>query len=134
MRKRRKGFSMIESLWTIVMLAVIVAGVTASSIVIRAMEANTKNTVYLSIHNLNCMERLRQECLANGAGMLQFYDDTMLGSTDIETVAHLEHSSWDHFNIYEVRIESKVRDSKHKLVSEYVITDIGGVSFDESFN
>ena len=128
-KKKRKGITLIEAMATVACLSIVVLGSAATSTVIRSIEANTRGMVYLRTHNLNCMERLRQECLYADGNMLSFYGDDKLGSLTVETNAYLEQSGWDHFNVYSVVIESKVRDSKLKLKSKYVMTDIGAVEF-----
>ena len=66
--------------------------------------------------------------------MLLYYDDAYLGSDTIETQAFLERAEWDSFNIYTVRIVSQVRETKQRLTSEYIITDIGTSVPDETIN
>lgn len=131
---KRRGFSLIEVIFCTVMLALIVVAVAAGSQAIGTLRTNTRDSVYLSHHNLNTMERLRQECLNNDGLLLNFYGDDTLGTNEIETSAYLSRATWDHFYIYSVRIESKTRDTKQRLNSEYVITSIGGstVSLDGS--
>lgn len=92
---------------------------------IDTLRVQTRDSVYLSLHNLNTMERLRQQCLEDGSTMLLYYDDVALGTATIETEAFLKEASVDHFRIYKVRIESKVRDTNQRLTSEYIITSIG---------
>ena len=132
--KKRKGFTMIEMIASTALLTLIVIGVMSSSLMIESLETQTKNTVYLSVHNLNCMERLRKECTESDSGLLSYYGDDYLGTIDIETVAYLERATWDHFNIYRVKIQSNVRETSQVLTSEYVITDIGSVNFDPVIN
>lgn len=123
--KRRKGFSMIEMITCTIILALIVITVVRSSMAIDTLRVQTRDSVYLSLHNLNTMERLRQQCLEDGSTMLLYYDDVALGTATIETEAFLKEASVDHFRIYKVRIESKVRDTNQRLTSEYIITSIG---------
>lgn len=123
--KRRKGLSMIEMITCTIILALIVITVVRSSMAIDTLRVQTRDSVYLSLHNLNTMERLRQQCLEDGSTMLLYYDDVALGTATIETEAFLKEASVDHFRIYKVRIESKVRDTNQRLTSEYIITSIG---------
>lgn len=123
--KRRKGFSMIEMITCTIILALIVITVVRSSMAIDTLRVQTRDSVYLSLHNLNTMERLRQQCLEDGSTMLLYYDDVALGTATIETEAFLKEASVGHFRIYKVRIESKVRDTNQRLTSEYIITSIG---------
>lgn len=132
--KRRRGFTLIEIIGCTVMMALIVIGVVAVSLSIDDMRVGTRNTVYLSTHNLNCMERIRQMCLDPTQDMLLYYGDDMFGSDEIETDISLTPSTWDHFTAYRVTIESRMREYRQRLTSVYLITDIGGVSYDETIN
>lgn len=123
--RRRKGFSMIEMITCTAILALIVLVVARSSMAVDALRVQTRDSVYLSLHNLNTMERLRQQCLEDGATMLLYYDDVALGSSTIQTEAFLKEASIDHFRVYKVRIESMMRDTRQRLTSEYIITTIG---------
>ena len=124
--KRRLGFSMIEMITCTVLMALIVIGVVSSSMAIDSLRVQTRDSVYLSLHNLNVMERLRQDCLDPTNAMLLYYSDQQLGSDTIETQAYLTDSTWDHFHVYKVRVESRIRETRQRLNSEYIITDIGG--------
>lgn len=132
--RRRKGFTLIEVIGCTVMLCLIVIGVVAVSYSIDDMRTRTRNTVYLSIHNLDCMERVRQMCLDPTQDILLYYGDDTFGSDDIETEVTLTPSAWDHYTVYSVTVSSKMREQNQRLVSEYLITDIGGVSYDEEIN
>ena len=132
--KRRRGFTLIEIIGATVMMALIVIGVVAVSLSIDDMRVGTRNTVYMSTHNLNCIERIRQMCLDPTQDMLLYYGDDAFGSDTIETEVFLELATWDKFSIYRVTIESRMREGGQRLTNVYLITDIGGVSFDESVN
>ena len=131
---RRKGFTLIEVIGSTIMLALIVVGVVSVSMAIDGLRTQTRNSVYLSTHNLDCMERIRQICLDEGQDMLLYYGDDVLGSSDIETTAELVVSRWDHYNVYSVTIHSQMRGYRQKLTSEYIITDIGAVRYSEELN
>lgn len=128
--RRFKGFSMIEMVSSIALLALIVIAVAKASMAIDALRVQTRETVYLSLHNLNVMERLRQMCLENSDGIMLFYGDAEFGTLDVETEAFLKEASIDNFKVYKVRIESKTRDTNQRLTSEYIITDIGAYEED----
>lgn len=132
--KRRRGFTLIEIIGATVMMALIVIGVVAVSLSIDDMRVGTRNTVYMSTHNLNCIERIQQMCLDPTQDMLLYYGDDVFGSDTIETEVFLELATWDKFSIYRVTIESCMREGGQRLTNVYLITDISGVSFDESVN
>lgn len=134
MMKRRAGFTMLEMVATAAFMAIIVVSLIATSDSVSTLRTNTRDTVYLSVHNLNCMERLRQMCLSADSGLLYYYGDSDFGTTDIETEIFIERAEWDSFNIYSVRIESKIRESRNRLVADYVLTDIGATVLRESVN
>lgn len=123
--RRRKGFSLIEMITCTAILALIVIVVVRSSMAVDTLRVQTRDSVYLSLHNLNTMERLRQQCLDDGNSMLLYYDDVALGSSTIQTEAFLKEATLDHFKVYKVRIESMMRDTHQRLTSEYIITSIG---------
>lgn len=131
---RRSGFTLVEVIGSTVMLALIVVGVVSVSMAIDGLRTQTKNAVYLSTHNLDCMERIRQMCLDDSQEMLLYYGDDVLGSDSIETTAELVPATWDHYNVYNVTIKSKMRDYQQQLTSEYLITDIGAVRYTEQIN
>lgn len=126
--RRRKGFSLIEMITCTAILALIVIVVVRSSMAVDTLRVQTRDSVYLSLHNLNTMERLRQQCLDDGDTMLLYYDDIALGSSTIQTEAFLKEATLDHFKVYRVRIESMMRDTRQRLTSEYIITSIGEYS------
>lgn len=131
---RRKGFTMIEVIGCTVMMALIVIAVVAVSLAIDGLRANTRNSVYMSVHNLDCIERIRQMCFDTTQDMLLYYGDDVFGSSDIQTEVSLEPATWDHYTIYRVTVSSKMRDEKQRLTSTYLITDIGGISYAEVTN
>ena len=132
--KRRKGFTMIEMIATTILIAFIVIAIVRATTAVAAYRVRTRDTVYLSVHNVNTMERLRQECLEGDADLLLYYDDSYFGSDYISTEVFVSRAYWDSQNVYSVEISSRVRDSGNMLKSEYVITDIGAVRVEESFN
>ena len=123
-----------EVIGSTVMLVLVVLAVVQVSVTIDTMRVDTRNSVYLSVHNLDCMERLRQMCLDDTQQMLLYYGDDVLGSNDIETTATLRVATWDDYNIYSVTINSKMRDYQQRLVSEFLMTDIGAVGYTEQIN
>lgn len=132
--RQRKGFTLIEVIGCTVMMSLIVIAVVAISLAIDGMRVSTRNSVYMSVHNLNCMERVRQMCLDENQSVLLYYGDEVMGSDTIETDVTLEPATWDHFTVYSVTVNSKMRDGKQRLTSTYLITDIGGVSYTEEIN
>lgn len=132
--RSRSGFTLVEVIGATVMLALIVVAVVRVSGAIDSLRTDTRNMVYLSTHNLDCAERIRQLCLDDSQELLLFYGDDVLGSDEIETTAELEVATWDDYNVYSVKITSKMRDYEQRLVSDYLLTDIGGVRYTESIN
>lgn len=116
------------------MMALIVISVVSVSLAIDDMRVGTRNTVFMSTHNLDCMERIRQMCYDPTQDLLLYYGDEFFGTDTIETDVTLEPATWDQFTIYRVTINSKMRDTSQRLVSKYIITDIGSVSFNEEIN
>lgn len=61
MRKKRKGFSLVEMIAVAIMLAIITIACVLVSNTVSAMRIRARNNVLLTTHNLNVMEQLRQE-------------------------------------------------------------------------
>jgi len=138
MMRRRRGFTLIEMMASTILLAVIVITVMALSRGIGMQKTTTENTVYLSLHNLECMERLRRMAATIGAIPSQqlgnYYDDSEFGSIDIETNIYIETANYQHFHVYRVTIRSKMRDFPQRLTSHYIMTSIGSAVYDETVN
>lgn len=142
---RRKGFTLVETIACCLILAIVTIGAASVSAHISALKVEARNSVYLTTHNLNVMERLRQMSysLAEGEELLNFYGGTldMLGnrggnpvfdSSDIYTDVYIETAPWDDFRVYNVRIDSRMVKYKQTLVSTYTMTNIGGYKTPES--
>lgn len=136
--KARRGFTLIEMMASTILLAVIVIGVMALSRSIGMQKTTTENTVYLSLHNLECMERLRQMAATVGQipsqTLANSYDDSEFGSLDIETNIYVETANYEHFYVYRVTVRSKMREFPQRLTSHYVMTSIGSAYYDEVVN
>lgn len=122
--KRRKGFTLVEVIATAVLISLIVVIVVQATMSVNALRVKTSDSVRLSVHNLNTIERLRQMCQDETYGLLRFYGDEVLGSTEVETTATIDWTLWDRYYIYDVVLESKMRGTGNRLVSRCVITDI----------
>lgn len=134
--RKRKGFTLIEMIAATIMLAIIVISCAALSRSISAQKTVTESTVYLSTHNLNCMERLRQMAATLGQTpsehLVEYYGDDVFGSMDIETHVYVETATLEQFYVYSVVIQSKMRDLPQRLTSRYILTSIGLTSYDEA--
>ena len=129
--KARKGFTLVEVVACTIILATVTLGAVSISSRINAMKVESKNTTYLSLHNLNVMEELRQRVydLSLGEEMPAFYDSSEFSSSDITTTVSLDMSYLDQYRVYDVVIESRAAN-KQKLKSRYVLTDIGSPHYD----
>ena len=129
--KKRKGFSLIEVLASTIMLSVIVIACIAVINGISTQKGVTENTVYLSVHNVSCMERLKNMTSNNVSSgvspLLDFYGDEVFGTSDIKTQVIIETAKLDQFYVYFVTIKSRMRDFPQSLTSEYILTTIGAV-------
>lgn len=128
--KARKGFTLVEVVACTVILAIVTIGAVAISNQILQMKTEARNTVYLSMHNLNTMERLRQMVyeLPKGQMLLSYYNQDTFSSSDILTEVFIDSAVWDDFQIYEVKIESRMKIYHQLLKSSYTLTSIGGYS------
>lgn len=136
--KSRRGFTLIEILAATIMLAIVVIACTQLTGAISSQKTTTESTVYLSTHNLNCMERMRQKAASLGGlvseHLLDYYGDDEFGTTDIETHIFVETASLEQFWVYRVTIQSKMRDLPQRLTSKYILTNIGLQDYDENIN
>lgn len=127
-RKKRKGFTLAEVIACTIILALVSIGTSAVSGHISALKVEARNNVYLSTHNLNVMERLRQMAYdkVETEELHSFYDEDVFSTNSIITKVYVQTSIWENFRIYSVRIDSRIPGSKQKLVNTYTLTDIGG--------
>lgn len=131
--RKRKGFTMVEMIACTVMLALLVVGVVNCVLSIQALRAKTADSVLLSTHNINCLERLRQMAADPYEEILLYYGDETFGSSAIATDIVLEKATIGSYNVWCATITSEMRDTHRKLVSTYTITNIGGIDYTESF-
>lgn len=87
-----------------------------------AQRAATRASVYLSIHNLNCMERLGKEAKGSTSQLLEMYTMGEYSSQDIDTTIKCTPFEVEGVNGYTVRINSHFRSSPYRLSSTYVLT------------
>lgn len=145
LRKTRKGFTLVETIACCVILAIVTIGTVSISAHISALKVEARNSVYLSTHNLNVMERLRQMSysLTTDESLLSFYGGTMdaagnrggntiFDTSEIYTDVYIQTAVWDDFKVYVVRMESRMVKYKQTLVSTYTMTNIGGYKQPES--
>lgn len=129
MRKRR-GFSFIEIITVTGILALVVVVVVRASISVAAMKKHTGDITYLAVHNMKVMEDLRNRAMTGTSELLSIYggDDGSndeFSSIDIKTVVLVDSTKWGTQTIYRVKMESKLKNGRTKLESEFVITTIG---------
>lgn len=132
--KKRRGFTLVETVLCCVILAVVTIGTSSVSAHISALKVEARNTVFLSTHNLNVMERLRQMAydLGEGEVLLNYYGSELFGTSEIDTDIYIHQTTWDDFYIYNVRLESRMRKYQQTLTSTYTMTNIGGPYIPES--
>lgn len=127
MRKRRKAFTLVEVVVCALILSLVTIGAVSVSSQINALKSSSQNTVYLTLHNLNCMEQLRQMSydLANGVELFSHYGPDVFGTSKIDTDVYLDMAKMGEFRVYSVRIQSSMKDYNDSLVNTYVFTSIG---------
>lgn len=133
--KKRKGFTLIEVIACTLLLGIVVIGATIVSQQIAVMKTESRNSVYLSLHNLNVMERIRQMSyeLVGEEELLSFYDTDMFGDSQYNTNVYIETASFEHFRVYDIRIETRMIGYRQMLVSTYTMTNIGGHHVPDDF-
>lgn len=136
--RRRKGFTLIEMMASTILLGFIIVCVASLSRAIGMQKTTSENTVYLSLHNLECMERLRQMAATVGQipsqQLANVYGDEEMGSLDIETHVYVETAKYQQFYVYRVTVRSKMRELPQRLTSHYIMTSIGSAVYDEDVN
>ena len=125
--KARKGFTLVEVVACTIILAMVTIGTVSISGRINVMRTDARNATYLSLHNLNVMEELRQRLYNLGPGeeLPGFYNATEFSSSTITTTVKLDMATWDNFRVYDVVIDSRVNATKQPLRSRYTLTNIG---------
>lgn len=151
LQKKRKGFSLVEMVAVAIILAIITIACVLVMQSTASMRIQSRNSIYMTTHNLNVMEKLRQEINRLGIyGELHpyygFADDTEeynllvaegknpddknnyradYSTDDIRTEVYIEICPWNNFHLYNVRIESKIIGYPQRLTNTFVLTDIG---------
>lgn len=142
--KKRKGFTLIEAVACMMVLAIVSLGMFAVSNQINQMRIRARNEIWLSMHNLNCMERLRQMSyeLQPGEELLDFYGSVgnqagldpshgpivqdIFSTTEAETSVWINMAKLEKFRVYHVRIHSRMIGYTQTLTNTYVFTNMGG--------
>lgn len=138
LKRKRKGFSLVEMVAVAIILAIITISVTFVSQAVSVLRTQQRNSIYLSTHNLNVMEQIRREMnqLGETGELPSYYGDVDgaqdtgieardFSTTEIATRVYITKTPWDNFHVYSVRIESRVRGYVQRLNSTYILTDIG---------
>lgn len=138
LKKKRRGFSLVEMVATAIVLAITVISVTYISQAVTVLRTQHRNSVYLTTHQLNVMEQLRREMnqLGENAELESYYGavDPMehpdivtkdFSTTSITTEVYVTKSTWDNFNVYYVQVDSRMKGYVQRLKSTYILTDIG---------
>lgn len=138
LKKKRRGFSLVEMVAVAIVLAITVISVTYISQAASVLRTQHRNSVYLTTHQLNVMEKLRREMnqLGENAELESYYGavdpaehpDIVtkdFSTTSITTEVYVTKSTWDNFNIYYIQIDSRMKGYVQRLKSTYILTDIG---------
>ncbi len=125
--KSRKGFSLVEMVAVVVILAIVTIGTVLVSQSISTMRTQSRNSIYLTTHNLNVMEDLRAEMeeLGETGELMASYPENVYSTEDISTVVTIDVSNWDNFKVYNVKIESRMKKFPQKVTNTFIMTNIG---------
>lgn len=138
--RKRKGLTLAEIIICTLVLAVVTIGVVSVGNSIAVMKTETRNSVFLSIHNLNVAEQLRQMLLElpEGQELAAYYGASTDGNVggiaakdpfstrDITTRVFLSKVTMDTFDVYSVRVESQMRGYYQTMTDTFTMTNIGG--------
>lgn len=150
--KKRSGFTLIEMVVVTIILGIVTIGCAVVGKAVNDQRIMARNSIYLTTHNLNVMEQLRQHMNSLGihGSLVNYYgfqdDDEERaiwvaehpGSTladaqlrpdystnDVRTEVFISTTQWDNFHLYNIRIESKLKGYSARVINDYVMTDIG---------
>lgn len=123
MKYKKQGFTLIEMLVCTVILSIITISVLSTARSIQEVQVTSRNRVYLSTHQLNVMEQLRQRSYDNK--LLAFYEDYVFSTSDITTYVQVEEKLVGDFYTYYITITSEMDNTKDTLTNSFVLTDIG---------
>lgn len=121
--RRRKG-DLAASMFGLLCMGIGMSTIVAVTTWISAQRAETRASVYLTVHNLNCMERLAQEAKTGTGDLLETYGMGEYSSTDIDTTVSCTQFSVEGMNCYTVKIKSHFKSSPYRLSSSYVLTSL----------
>lgn len=148
--KKRSGFTLVEMVVVTIVLAIVTIACVIVSRAVNDQRVQSRNSIYLTTHNLNVMEQLRRYMNTEGEGKVLysyygFQDDdeeralivaagedpatTPLrpdySTEDVRTEVFIEIVPWDNFHLYNIRIESKLIGYNSRVTNNYIMTDIG---------
>ena len=99
---------------------------------IGSMRARSRAVACLSIHNLDCMERLKADAKLSGNDLLDYYSPDYFSTADIDTTITTSEFAVDGLNGYIVTIESQEIGSPFSLTSKYDLVLIPNVDTGDS--
>ena len=125
--KSKKGFTLVEVIACTVILAMVTIGTVSISARIQIMKSDSRGATYLSLHNLNVMEELREKLYSLPAGeeLPAHFEEDVFSSPSILTNVIIDTETWYNYKIYNVTITSRMRQTRQVLRSSYTLTNIG---------
>lgn len=129
----RKRGELIEACLSSMCLGLLLFAAVSVVAWISSMRAESRAVAYMTVHNLDCMERLKADAKLSGNDLLDRYVNDEFSSADIETTVSTSQFSVDGLKGYVVRIKSKEIGSPYKLESKYVLTLIPAVDIEGSY-
>lgn len=129
----RKRAELIEACLSSMCLGLLLFAAVSVVAWISSMRAESRAIAYMTVHNLDCMERLKADAKLSGNDLLDRYVNDEFSSADIETTVSTSQFSIDGLKGYVVRIKSKEIGSPYKLESKYVLTLIPETDMEGSY-
>lgn len=125
--QKKKGFTLVEAVVTTLLISITCLTVAKVVISVNNSRMDMQNTVYLSNHNLNCMERLRQMARDTDGMLLDHYGSETFGTNDFDTNVDIETVPLGDYFIYYVDIQSSTKTNGrfNKAEDTFIMTNIG---------
>lgn len=123
---------MLESIASALILSIIIIGVLSVKRVVQTESIRARESLYMSMHQLNVMEELKQ--MAGRARLLAYYGPTEFSTLEYETTVNIEESAMGDFIIYYVEMDTYNEDKSEHMHNAFTMTNIGATQKEESLD
>lgn len=131
-RKTRKGFSMLESIASAIILSIIIIGVLSVKRTVQAENIRARESLYMSMHQLSVMEELKQ--MSGRSRLLAYYGPSEFSTLEFETTVNVTESSIGDFLVYYVELNTYNEDKSEHMRNTFTMTNIGSTQREDSLD